>query len=454
MSSSLYRLIVAVVLLAAGVAHAEETLTMQQMAEELAALRNEVAQLRGEKSRRWLDERQAEQVKALIREVLADAETRSSLLQDNLTAGHDGKFFIAAPDGSFRLNVGGNIQLRYVVNSREDPGTDEDGLETGFTLRRVEVFFSGHVADPRIGYFVQFATSRDTDAVDLQDLILSYQLDEHWTLWGGRDKAPVMREEVISSKLQLAVDRSLVNYLFSPEYVEGVALGYTNQALRFSVMFNDGANSGSVGGAGNDFHNDMADYAISARGEWKLAGDWKQTSDFAAWSGEPTSSVIGGAIHYEVGETGDAGASEAADETLIWTVDASLECEGLSLYGAAVGRHVDYDPMIGMDRDDYGFMGQLGYMVVPDKLEPFARFEWIMADDDAGAEDELRLATVGVNYYFRGHNTKLTLDVIYAFDPIVESNTLGKGLTGFGLLTDAAGEDDQVAARAQFQLRY
>lgn len=423
------------------------------MSQELAQLRAEVAQLRAERDETWLNEQRREQVVALVHEVLADADQRATLLNDGLTAGHDGKFYIASNDGTFRLNIGGNVQLRYIANHREDSGTDDD--VDGFVVRRAEVSFSGYVGNPRIDYFLQLAANRDTDAVGMQDLILGYNFGDGWRLEGGRTKAPFMREEVMSSKQTQMVERSLVNTVFSPEYVEGVSIGYTADAWRASVMLHDGTHSGSIGGTGDDFTHDTADYAITARGEWKIAGTWKQITDYEAWSGEPTSVVLGAAIDYEAGETGDGGASGAADDTWLWTADASIEHEGFSAFAAVVERHTNFDPAIDRDRDDLGFVIQSGYMVIPDKLEPFARFEWIDADADPGEEDQLRMITLGANWFFNRDKAKLTVDVVYAFDPVVASNTLGMGgPSGLGLVTDAPGEDGQLVGRAQFQFRY
>ena len=49
----------------------------------------------------------ADEVRAIVSEMLADAETRSSLQSSSGNAGHDGRFFLASPGGDFRRHVGG-----------------------------------------------------------------------------------------------------------------------------------------------------------------------------------------------------------------------------------------------------------------------------------------------------------------------------------------------------------
>ena len=67
----------------------------------LKALKAEVAAMRSANSESWLNERRAEEVKALVREVLADAETRASLAEGGMSAGHNGKAFYLASVSSY-----------------------------------------------------------------------------------------------------------------------------------------------------------------------------------------------------------------------------------------------------------------------------------------------------------------------------------------------------------------
>ena len=88
-------------------------------------------------------------------------------------------------------------------------------------------------------------------------------------------------------------------------------------------------------------------------------------------------------------------------------------------------------------------------MVIPEKLEPFLRWEYLDLDEDEiGGEDDVNIVTIGMNYYFNKHNAKFTLDVVWALDALPASST------GLGLLADDRDGDDQVAVRAQFQLLF
>lgn len=66
---------------------------VQSLREEVRTYRDELDAVRREQEETWLNERRAEEVMALISDVLADADTRTSLAGNSLTAGYDKGFF-------------------------------------------------------------------------------------------------------------------------------------------------------------------------------------------------------------------------------------------------------------------------------------------------------------------------------------------------------------------------
>jgi hypothetical protein len=470
---------------------------LQDAAVELRRLRDEVRELRTTKDDNWLDERRAEEVKGLIREVLSDADTRASLLNEGLTAGHDGKhFFLASEDGTFLMNISGQFQLRYVYNARDDTfndanldGLDDDPIddeESGFQLRRTKLTFSGHVGSPKFEYLVRLASSRATSTVFVEDATVAYQVMDGVKVGAGRRKLPFLREELTSSTKQLAVDRASVTEVFTLNRAEGIYVELKPmENVMATVMLSDGTNS-----VASDFHVDRTEaMAVTARVDVALAGDLKQAKDFSAWSGEPMGIFLGAAIHYEAGESGD---SVFANDPnfLSWTVDGSIEVSGFNLYAAIMGTEAQDVPYFdfsgvsptGVIYDDLSAIGVLvqgGFFVIPDKLEPFIRWEWMQLDGGPnqtvsggpnGARTDVQLLTFGANYYINKHNAKFTLDVVWALDSLngavggfpggTAANLGGASAgasgnsSGLGLLADDANGDGQVAVRAQFQLLF
>ena len=431
-----------------GVAHAETASTNTGLQSEVAALKARLVELESKQNDTWLNERRTEEVKNLVQEVLADADTRASLLASGMNAGYDKGFFISSDDGAFLLKINTQTQMRYIFNSRDHrlaaPGAAFDKDEFGFQLRRVKLAFKGHVGSPKITYAIGLQTHRNTENIDLDHAYFGYKLMDNVTIYAGEGKAPFLREETTSSKRQLAVERSLVNEVFTAGRVQGV---WTNievdDRTKLAIAITDGANSGEAPGP-KDFHNDATDFAFTARIDLLLAGEWKQMKDFSAWSGEGQAVFVGLAIHHEVGESGDGQAAAAGfDDFTAWTIDGSIESEGLNVFAAIVG--VNTNNIGGAtDTDTLGILVQSGFMLIPDKLEPFIRWEHI----DPDISHDVNLVTVGANYYLNQHNAKFTTDLVWALNSLANVG----GSSGLGLLADTAINRNQLSLRAQFQL--
>ncbi len=448
-----------------------------ELLQRVETLEKRLSEVEGKKDANWLDQRRAEEVKALIREVLSDADTRASLLQDGATAGwNKGKFFIGSADGTFLLNIGGRIQARHIYANRDtafidlnddgdaaDAGeANQDSNESGFTIRRMKPAFSGFVGGPKFTYNVVLAADRNTTVVGLEEAKVGYAFTDQMSVEWGRFKAPGLREETTSSGRQLAVERSYLNEAFTQGFTEGVNLVYATDLFKAQVMFHDGRNQGEIGTAANDFLNDTTDAAFTGRFDVRIAGDWKQMEDFNAWDGEAVGIFVGGMITYEVGETGTSTGAGSNFDQFYWTVDASVEMNGLGIYGAIVGRHFnDEDGSAGENNfDQYGVLLQASYFVVPNTLEPFVRFEWMDMDGfspfavgqtalNAAYDDEIYMVTVGFNWYFRKHDAKFTMDIVF-----VPNDAVPVAQTGLGLLQDDDDDEGQIVVRSQFQLQY
>ena len=432
----------------AGFAHAESAPSQTAMQSELSALKARLAELEAKQSDTWLNERRAEEVKSLVREVLSDADTRASLMASGVGAGHDGHhFFLASQDGSFLLNVGAQVQFRYIYNSRNLEGASVDENEFGFQLRKVKLFFNGHIGSPRITYGIGLQADKNSGGVLVDHAWFGYKLMDGVTIFGGESKLPFLREETTSSKYQLAVDRTVVNEFFTGGRIQGIWINIEmDDHTKLAVAITDGLNSGESGSVNKDFYRDNTDFALTLRVDSRLAGQWKQMKDFSAWSGEETAVFVGGAVHWEIAETGDNQSvlpGMPVDELVTWTIDGSIESEGANLFASVVGRH--YNNLGGTnDMDTFGFVLQGGIMLIPDKFEPFFRWEWI----DPDTSHAVNLVTVGTNYYLHKHNAKITTDLVWALNSLANIG----GSSSLGLRNDSDGQKNQVALRAQFQL--
>lgn len=397
----------------------------------IAKLERELAQLRGDRS-----EVRSEEIRALVNEALADADTRSSLLQSGMVAGWDNGFMLGSADGNYTLKFGGQIQTRFVANLRDDSGDDD--TEYGFESRRTKLSFGGNVVDQSWKYHVRGAFDRSSGNFGLEDAYIEKQMD-NLSIRVGQFKPQYLREENIASKRQQAADRSLLNERYSQDYAQGVQVAYAQDNFKISGMLHDGFGSRNTPAV-----NQQSEFALSGRADVLLSGNWKQFDDFAGWRGQEYGVRVGGGFFFQKDAYGTAAANEA--ETTGFTVDTQVEGDGWNVFGAFIYQTVDTNG--GNDPDQMGFVVQGGYFFT-DNTEVFARYEWGDDDGTDGFED-LSVITAGVNHYLAKHNAKLTLDVVFGLDPIGADNAS----SGAGVQADAADQDGQVAVRGQFQLLF
>lgn len=448
---------------------------------EVAALRAELAEMRQQQDEQWLTERRAEEIKGLVKDVLSDAETRASLLAEGATAGIDekGKIFLKSADGAWKANFSGQIQFRYLYNEADRPAGQKEDTEDGFQMRRVKLGVSGHIADPKIYYKLVFATERDvststrsfTDSggdtgsvrdttkaagdVLVEDAYFGYKFDNGMFVQAGISKLPFARQELISSSRQTAVDRSIVTEYFTLDRAEQIQVGYSNDTIKVVVAGSDGADNQFTDplGTGDQAHS----FAVTGRLDWKVMGDWGQMKDELAWAGEDTALFVGVAGHWENNKDNGPG-STGNSEWYAVTVDALLEVDPFSVTGAVFYAEEDNSTTTGTvaDLEAMGFYVQ-GAVNLDDTWAPFIRYNWLEQDPDAPTQDALQAVTVGVNYFFRKHNAKLTADVVYLFEgeSLDEVGDINGGELSSGLgLTSKDNDEDEFAVRVQFQLLF
>jgi hypothetical protein len=407
-------------------------------------------------------------VESAVRDATPDAERRSqplSLAPQGFTAGYDnGKFLIQSEDGAFVLNPNAQMQFRWIANSRDNAQPDgDDEFQSGFELRRLKLAFDGNVFGKDNVYHLQWATSRTNGNLVLEEAYLRHKFaDRPWAIRGGQYSDTWAHESTVSSKRQLTVERSLVSEILinggvgGESYIQGVSLIYDDGgALRGEVTFQDGINSRNTnftdtGGGSALLGLPDPHWGVSARLEYKFAGDWKQYDDFTAMGNQKDLLVLGGGVLiYE------ADGARAFHHT----VDVQWEpqaVKGLSVYGAYVGLWRDFNATTPGGDDvqpyDWGFLVQAGYML-NDKCELFARYDYMDFDTGdpsplgaaAGVSDSIHEITIGVNYYLQKHAAKFTVDAIWL------PNGCPVDASGTGVLAQT-GDDSQFVLRAQFQL--
>lgn len=153
---------------------------LEDMRRRNQSLQGAVTEMQAQLNERWLSEERAAEIRKVAEGVLKDAETRSSMQANAVQAGYGAErgFFIASPDGNFKLNLSGQLQIRYAASFYSDrdnnllnanpgtaanrgtasssvaqPGSFKKNV-SGFEIRRMKLDFFGHVIDPSWQYRV------------------------------------------------------------------------------------------------------------------------------------------------------------------------------------------------------------------------------------------------------------------------------------------------------------
>ena len=380
--------------------------------------------------------------------LLADAAARFSL-QAEPRAGHDGRFFLASPDGLTRLQVGALLQYRYTLNARDTAAPDED-LTSGFDFRRTKLFFSGTLP-VETSFYIQGAFPTSGGGFVLEFAEATHKLGERGGLTWGMFKLPFLHEELVSEKTLMATDRSIMHAVFTAGVSEGVMLCSTAESWR--VM---GAVSDGMGGANTAYFSPAeADLALTGRAEYRLGDSpWGAFGAFTSFRGAAPGTLLGAAVHWQTaGDTGStltfAGTPAVNTDTLAYTVDATHSGDGWSLYGAFVGRTTDTDASAALD--DFGAIAQAS-VYVTDRTELFGRWDGVFPDDARAAGEDFHTITVGATHYFfpGSHAAKLTADLQwYPEDQAGSAGLVRAPSSGSQLLPESEG--DQYALRVQMQ---
>ncbi len=277
----------------------------------------------------------------------------------------------------------------------------------------------------------------------------------------GNMKVPLLREELVQAQYQQAVERSVVNYLYTGSRSTGILANYTADSFRVDGMFSNGISDGlygggvaTSGGAVVSTNNSPAlaadtEYAFTVRGEWLAAGVWDQFDDYTSPRREDTGVMLGGAIHTQHAEYG---AALPDIQLTVFTFDASAEFGGANVYGSVTYSHVNM-PSGTPNIEPWGIvLGGGGY--VTDTWELFGRYEY--SDTNLLSEQSLSILTVGATKYFAGHNAKWTTDIGIG----LEALTVGTFPNGVavapvtGWREDITTEDGQIVIRSQMQILF
>jgi hypothetical protein len=360
---------------------------------------------RREHGETWLNDQRANEIRAIVADMLADADMRASLLGSNMTAGWDRGFFLQSGDGNFRLSIGGWIQPRYEYRFNSDrPDT------SSFLLKRVRLDFRGHLINPNLTFRVM---SEHATTSSLMDAWVNWAFERHVQVRFGQFTIPFQWHRDIAPPLQHFAERGVPSETFG--FREGRDIGVMlhgvdqDRKWKYGVGFFDGA--GRIQSISNSDGN-----MVSGRITYAFLGEVPREESDLAWSEDPNISIgIGGQGAWRNDSRAwDLGRSATGNQRADWiagTVGTHFAWQGFSLAADGYLRSVDPNDAAVASYDGWGWMVSLGYFIVPNTYELVGRYSELRLDSD-DADTREREWGVGLSIYHSGHDSKTRVNLL------------------------------------------
>ncbi len=461
-----------VLILPAGASSANEEI--EQLKKEMQRLIDSQNLLK--KKIEELEKKQAETPKSVEREKkVVEAE------KAGLQSGYDKGFFIKTQDENFLLKTNLFLQFRYTYLpfDRTVDANDEDW--SNFFVRRARVVFSGNAPNKDWTYFFHIQLE-PTSAVNLHDGYVTWKKYPYAQVQFGRSKLPYGLHFWQSAIYLNGVERSIFSGETDPDGKEDTKKWPGGNA-NFQVSNEDSVTKFPLGGLhlfrsqGVQLQGDLNLFAQDGFLQyWAGVYNGRNSKGLPnhdsshLWVGRISINPFG---KYNLIQQGDMDYSTTPKVCLLvsgfYDKDRlsqvrsstngnaqavnSYDYKGSGYDLAALFRYKGFsaDAEYGYDRfeqdregghtwDRFGYRFDAGYFVIPKKFEVVARYAYVERLEDNNAskslasglglvsvnggtnnaiEKNLQEYTLGLNYYFYGHNLKLFVDYSYLIRDLI-----------------------------------
>jgi hypothetical protein len=371
--------------------------------------------------------------------------------QPPLKAHYKHGLHIESRDGKFKTTINWRGQFRLTGLSSPDLVGEEDGVEeeAGFLIRRARFKMKGHAFEPWLKYKFEYGL--------VGNILLTFRMDvakmEKLNLWVGQYKVLYNRERVDSSGKQQFVDRSIVNSPFTVDRQQGLTLtGRLFEGKRADSNYAVGMFTGTGRGGGLEGdRNPMYTF----RWQWNFLGRllpfaqsdlkrYKQGHGSFALAASTNTSKFTRFSSAGGGQLPGFESTDNPDRYKLeqWMGEFAFMRQGLSTQGEYHFKRVDDRELLQITELE-GWYAQIGYFFnelwskFPQPLEfalRAAKVDSIKGVTEIPADRELTFAS---NWFFYGHNNKLTFD----FSRL--KSTIGSG-----------SEDDGWRVRLQWDISF
>jgi len=357
-------------------------------------------------------------------------------------------FRLETRDGNWQTNLQWRFQFRFTYPLFGDPRQVDDfgdNDQATFQARRLRMKIGGHGYRPWLKYYfeVDLQPTRDADdsAATASTRVIDWRVDvakyQKIGLRVGQWKIDYNRERVDSSGRQQFVERSIVNRIFTIDRQVGVSLrGRLFEGTPADLRYYAGVFTGNGRGVSNEDNNMM----YVGRLQWNFLGrDLELRQTDVERTEKPTASLaVAAATHTGRctrwsssgcgnldGFTSPAIASQGQFRVYQAVQELAFKWQGFSLQQEFHWKRVNDRSFTTSDAryesDFYGLYAQTGYFFnglfefVPEELELAFRYAFVREPNEIDRlEENFRQEyTVAANWFFSGHNNKITLDYSY-----------------------------------------
>lgn len=424
----------------------------QQLLDRISTLEAEVHQLKAQQQQmqqplpqREVPGQEFNQVDPLP-QIQSDADEQSKLFDSGqITAGYaNRRFFIQSDDGNFVLRPWIHIEIRDSTSWRQNfyPTNNADDTENGFEIRRARLGFDGNLFSPDFTYFINWATNRENSTLTvtnsagatvgtttspvgglpvLEEAWAKYNFhNTPWYIHVGQMHDPLDHENIVGSKYR-APEASLQGDIFgnTDTFTQAATVIFDNKgSVRVEAGVTDGIRAANTNFEDSPNTGVAYDGGVAGRVEWKLMGNWKDYDQLTALGDKKDLVVIGSGYDYSYAGGGY--------NQLSHTIDFQYGSpSGLFAYICYFGRYTEHNvgipntsgvsasfgsstPDLHKDTYEPSIDAEFAYLMCG-HFEPFARYEYMyLRGTPAGSQNNVTDISLGLNYYFFGHNLKFT----------------------------------------------
>lgn len=319
---------------------------------------------------------------------------------------YDGGFVVAKGE-DFSLKVNGFTQSRF-TNFVPDGG----GANNNFDLALGRLAFSGNAFDPSLSYYMQYeaTTFGNSNGVNMLDWWLGYQMGDAGKFQMGRFILPYSRQFYTHPGELMFSDLSAADYAFNLQRAVGASFGGKAGRVGYHIVTTNSIRALDAGGQQN-FGGDMA---VQGRLEFDILQPFGYLESSPDNVDDAQFSFGIAAAFNPIDQASGFQNVMPGDETVNVTVDTGYRVGRFGFQAAGYYRKNDLISSV-VDAHDWGYYGQVGYYVVPQKWELAARVSGVSFDqiNNPVVGGSVTEYTVALNRYFYGHHLKVNTDYSY-----------------------------------------